>query len=69
MRDIWIVLLVCVVVYGVWYAAYPMRTLQRKYGAGKVPAAALRSARIAGVTIAVLAGTVLAYLLVGQPDG
>ena len=64
MRDILIVLLVCVVVYGVWYAVNPMASLRRKYRGEEVPKTAIQTARIAGVMIAVLGVAALILLIV-----
>ncbi len=68
MRDILLVLLVCVVVYGIWYAVNPMASLRRKYRGEEVPKTAIQTARIAGAVIAVLGAAVLIFLLVqGDP--
>ena len=70
MRDILIVLLVCVVVYGAWYAADPIGSLRRKYQNKAIPKTAVRAARISGIVMATLGAAGLLFLLTrGEPAG
>ncbi len=70
MRDILIVLLVCVVAYGAWYAANPIGSLRRKYRNKAIPKTAVRTARISGIVMATLGAAGLLFLLTrGEPAG
>lgn len=50
---LYVVLFAAVLVYGVWYAINPMKSLERKYMGDEVPPTAVKTARISGVVIAV----------------
>ena len=49
------------VVYGIMYAANPMKSLEKKYAGDEVPKIAVRTARISGVVIAAVGAVVAVY--------
>ena len=49
------------IVYGIMYAANPMKSLEKKYMGDDIPKIAVRTARISGVVIAIVVAVVAVY--------
>ena len=49
-----LIIMLCVTVYGIYYAVNPMPSLKRKFKNRDVPRSTIRAARVSGVVLAVL---------------
>lgn len=61
---IYLIAFACVLAYGLWYAADPMKSLRRKYGEDDVPPVAVKTARIMGIVIALIGAAGIVYAIV-----
>lgn len=57
---VYLIIYLCILAYGVWYAIDPTRSLKRKYGEQDIPPLTIKTARIIGIFFIVvgLAGAI-----------
>ncbi len=60
----YIIVFACVLIYGIWYAMNPMRSLKRKYMNEEIPPISIKTARIIGVILAVIGAGGIIYSLI-----